>query len=594
MRKDMKHRLSYIAFALLCAAIPACSFLDPLPDGTYTDDNYKDYPKIIQGYVYHAYALLPITYLSGEFIGMDVMADNAIYTARTNAYELHASGNPKRANNPFTSIWNRDYEAIFYVNLFLKDNLGINTRYLLDPDDNARYQRYLQGDSYGLRAWYMFDLLKVFGGKTADGKLMGVPVFTEPVDLSKYENGDIVRASYDDCMKQILADCDSALVYLPESNKDFVVTPTPAMIDGAARFRALDRVAIRALKAKVYLTWASPAFNPTGDMSRWENAAKYAKEVMDYKLTVEAAQPNGFNPLASFSFSSHNHAEKVWASTWGNKGVFETNFYPLGFGGSASVTPTQNLVDAFGMANGYPITDSRSGYDPKNPYSGRDPRFYSTVNYHGAKVLYGGNASDVRYTFDVSEGGADAPGRPGTSLTGYYMKRFIYNLWDSNDKEVLVIGASVFFLRWAHMCLTFAEAANHVAGPVDKAKFGMSAQEALAYIRNRTTEGGMAGVGVKGDPYLAECAAAGEEKFDELVKNEWRIETVCEGFRYYDLRRWGCDLNMDIQGVKVKNGEYSYETIETRQFSTPWAPFPYLDVRKCPNLVQNAGWESWK
>lgn len=33
------------------------------------------------------------------------------------------------------------------------------------------------------------------------------------------------------------------------------------------------------MKAMAYLTWASPAFNPQGDVSRWEKAAEYAAEV---------------------------------------------------------------------------------------------------------------------------------------------------------------------------------------------------------------------------------------------------------------------------------------------------------------------------
>ena len=50
---------------------------------------------------------------------------------------------------------------------------------------------------------------------------------------------------------------------------------------------------------------------------------------------------------------------------------------------------TQNLVDAFPMkATGYPISDAqKSGYDPEDPYNGRDNRFYLNIYYHGA--VYG-------------------------------------------------------------------------------------------------------------------------------------------------------------------------------------------------------------
>ena len=51
----------------------------------------------------------------------------------------------------------------------------------------------------------------------------------------------------------------------------------------------------------------------------------------------------------------------------------ERDNYPPTLFGSGRINPTQNLVDAFPMANGYPIDHPESGYDPNNPYAGRDP-----------------------------------------------------------------------------------------------------------------------------------------------------------------------------------------------------------------------------
>lgn len=56
--------------------------------------------------------------------------------------------------------------------------------------------------------------------------------------------------------------------------------------------------------------------------------------------------------------------------------------FPPSLYGSGQINPTQNLVDAFPMANGYPISDAASGYDSQNPYTNRDPRLnlYIVVN----------------------------------------------------------------------------------------------------------------------------------------------------------------------------------------------------------------------
>lgn len=37
--------------------------------------------------------------------------------------------------------------------------------------------------------------------------------------------------------------------------------------------------------------------------------------------------------------------------------------------------PTANLVAMYGMANGLPLDDPNSGFDPTHPFKNRDPRF---------------------------------------------------------------------------------------------------------------------------------------------------------------------------------------------------------------------------
>src|SRR3546814_9004271 len=55
-----------------------------------------------------------------------------------------------------------------------------------------------------------------------------------------------------------------------------------------------------------------------------------------------------------------------------------------GYWNSYHRCPTQELVDAFPMLNGKAIDDPTSGYDPANPYEGRDPRFYYSIIYTGS------------------------------------------------------------------------------------------------------------------------------------------------------------------------------------------------------------------
>lgn len=164
-----------------------------------------------------------------------------------------------------------------------------------------------------------------------------------------------------------------------------------------------------------------------------------------------------------------------------------------------------------------------------------------------------------------------------------------------------------FFIRWTHMCLTFAEAANHVVGPTDVSRYSISAKTAIQYLRSRKTTDGVNGLSpvVPGaaDAYLTEAANAGVSTFDALVKNERRIETCFEGFRFYDLRRWTTDLSelnkaVHGAGVTLNSDEvtFTYDLnyeVEARSFSSAYLPIPYSEVLKMSNLVQNEGWDGW-
>ena len=583
-------------------SLAACSkFLEPLPNGSYNEDNYEDYPTLVRGYVEKAYALRPSTYVSIDYLAGDGLSDNMTWRSPlSNGYKL-ATGICLPSDNPMSPIYKRDFTGIYYCNLFLEDNLGLETRYMVDETANRNLQRALQGDAYAMRAWYLYDLLKFFGGRGTSGALLGVPLILHPVDPASADMNTLERAPFDDCMKQVLADCDSAIKYLPLGNRDFLKEAEMIPVLGAVRYRRMDGASAKALKAMALLTWASPAYNTSDDVSRWDAAAQAAKAAIDYKLDVEGVVNDGFDPTKSFMWTNPNAQEAYCISQISSNSSYETAFYPQGFNGEGSYGPTQDLVDAFPMANGYPIDRPEGGYDLDHPYVGRDPRFYENIFYDGSKVVRNTNASDIMYTFDMSEGGADAPGLVNTSPTGYYIKKFVYLGWNKADNSVQTAQHCIFFFRWTQMLLAFAEAANNVVGPLDSELYGLSAKDALAYIRRRPLESGAQGVGASGDPYLDECAAQGAEVFGELVKNEWRLETCFEGSRFHNVRRWAKDvseINVPIHRIRiVRSGDtstYTVEELERRSFPSLWMPLPYTEMRKAPLLEQNEGWESWR
>jgi hypothetical protein len=261
------------------------------------------------------------------------------------------------------------------------------------------------------------------------------------------------------------------------------------------------------------------------------------------------------------------------------------------------------------MNNGYPINDpaNRGIYDPANPYKNRDPRFYSTIFYNTAQAKVN-NTGAVMYTFENwINGGKDASGlKSDNSRTNYYIKKFVFMGLNWSDPTVVRQPHSKFFIRWTHMCLAFAEAANHVVGPTDASRYGISAKTAIQYVRARKTPDGANGLSpaVPGaaDGYLTEVANSGAFEFDALVKNERRIETCFEGMRFYDLRRWTTDLtelNNTVHGAYIErnaDATFTYDLnfeVGTRSFSSAYLPIPYSEILRMNKLVQNEGWDGW-
>lgn len=583
--------------ALAVIATSCVNYLEPYPNGNRTTDDIWKYQDMVQGLVGQCYENMPRNYNDNEGVYLDGATDDVVITSTTHALSRLATGTLPINQDPFRTYWDRDYRSIYLVNLFLKDRRGYNTRFLIDPHLDSLVKNRLQGEAYALRAWFQWDLLQKFGGM-ANGQMLGFPIVLEPIDVQKETN--LSRNTYDECVTQIVADCDSAYKYLPIAHRDFLVKNVNDRAYAGGRYWGrFDGITTRAIKALVYLTWASPRFNPTNDMSRWDLAAKNAKEVIDFKMKTDAVT-NGFNPVKAVNWFDPNFGGIIFSSRYNNANdAMERMFYPGGFQGTGSVGATQELVDAFPMKNGYPITDPKSKYDPANPYANRDPRFYATIFHNDADAVKI-NSTKVMYTFENWQNAKDAAGPAVNSRTNYHIKKMVFMGLNWSDNSINRQPHSKFFIRWEHMLLTFAEAANQVEGPAG-AKYGMSAKDAMAYIRKKDNTDG--GKGFTTDPYLADIAALGKAAFNEFIKNERRIETCFEGMRFFDMRRWTTnltDLNKPVHMARItrnSDGTFTYklnEVVEGRSYASAFLPIPYDEILRMSNLVQNDGWEAWK
>ena len=590
---------SIFSILLVAGVFSSCvDYLEPYPNGNRTTEDVWKFQDMVQGLVGQCYDNMPRNYNDNEGVYMDGATDDVVITSTTNPISRLAVGALPTSMDPFRTYWDRDYRSIYLVNLFLKDRRGYNTKFLVNSHLDSLVKNRLQGEAFALRAWFQWDLLQKFGGKGMNGQLLGFPIVLEPIDIKEQTN--LARNTYDECVKQIIADCDSAYKYLPLAHRDFLVPNVNDRAYAGGRYWGrFDGITTRAIKAMVYLTWASPRFNPGNDISRWDLAAKNAKEVMDFKMKTDAVT-NGFNVNKATNWFDPNFGGIIFSARYNNANdAMERMFYPGGFQGTGSVGATQDLADAFPMKNGYPISDPRSLYDPAKPYENRDPRFYATIFHNNAKAVKI-NTSTTMYTFENWLNGKDAAGPAVNSRTNYHIKKMVFMGLNWSDNSINRQPHSKFFIYWAQMCLTFAEAANQFEGP-EGAKYGLSAKDAMAYLRKKDNTDG--GKGFSTDPYLTEVASLGKAAFNEFVKNERRLETCFEGTRFYDLRRWTTNLtalNKPVHMAKIQknaDGTFTYnldQVVEIRAYPSAYLPIPYDEMLRMSNLVQNEGWDAWK
>jgi starch-binding outer membrane protein, SusD/RagB family len=599
----MKTKILLLTGIILCILSSCVDYLEPYPNGDRSYDDLWEYQGMVQGLIGQCYDNMPRNYNDDEGAYIDGATDDAVLTSSTNNMRRLAINALPSSSDPFLTFWDRDYKSIKLVNTFLKDRRGYNTRFLVDEHFNALVRSRLQGEAFALRAWFQWDLLQKFGGKGINGEMLGFPIITDPIEID--DNINYSRNTYDECVKQIIADCDSAYKYLPIAHRDYLVPITADRAYAGGRYWGrFDGISTRAIKAMVYLTWASPRFNPGNDIARWDSAAVNAKKVIDFKLKRDGVQTNGFNAANPVSWVNPNFPGIVLSSRYLNSNdAMERMFYPGGFQGNGEIGPTQELVNSFGMANGYPINDpaNRGGYSEANPYANRDPRFYSVIFYNTAVARRPTGAQEVMYTFENWDGAKDKAGAsPSNSLTNYHIKKYVFMGLNWSDNNINRQPHSKFYIRWAHMCLIFAEAANHVVGPNDAARYGLSPKAAIQYLRTRKTYDNQNGITT--DPYLTEVANNGAIEFDKFVKNERRIETCFEGMRFYDIRRWTTDLtelNKAVHGVSIQknaDGSFTYNLntmVESRIYISAYLPIPYSEMLRMRNLVQNEGWDTW-
>lgn len=584
----MKLYIKYLTIGLMATTmLSSCTdILDKKPLTEVSDNDLWSDPALLKAFVNSRYNQVGVN--GAESMQSSIVDETELTWLRgceTHNFARLSPTDLGRMNGAWwgsdNRSWSTKWTNISNCNIFFEhvDNVAFT--------DEAGKTK-LVGQVRFIRAFEYWDLIARWGA---------MPIITKSFSINdRDEIVDQKRNTYKECIDFLVGELDQAAKELP------------ANWSGDDYGRATS-VAALALKSRILLYAASPLMNEdvkipevgftTPEPDRWQKAAKAATEALD---AAQAAGNELYNldgdPSKNYQmiFMDNTAANKetlfarMGTNSAGGESISNCDQYnnPNGYGGWGGNCPLQELVDAYevvkdGVASKF---DWNNPEEKANPYANRDPRFYATILYDGAKWM----TRNVETYFDVDSNGKITGGGKDTkfgndswnaSPTGYNMKKFMDEGYALNSWNFC--ARNWIHLRMAELYLNKAEALYHTGDEE-------GAREALKPIRERA---GMPAVTATGADLL------------EAIKNERRIEFAFEEHRYFDVRRWKEApkyFGSTVHAITIKkypDGKKTYEVDKLRSDvggdrkwddKMYWLPIPKSEMDKNPNLVQNPGY----
>lgn len=595
------------------------------PDRINGDLTWQDGP-LSEAFVLGCYSKLAMGGFSEEMLAS--LSDEAVFTHTGRGINTINEGSLSPSNlgmnNGTTYDWDDMYNGIRACNLAL-ENMNADGSF---TDETLK--RKLNGEVYFLRAYYYHQLVRYYGS---------VPLILKTYTLT--DDYTIGRNTFEECVNQIVSDCDSAAMLLDGFSAQEGRASSLAAMALKSRvllYAASDLHDMPTAKAKSDLlaSYPNPEFlgYTSGDRTaRWRAAQAAAKAVVDmgvgYKLNLAApvsAEEGTQNYIALAMGGKSNVADAAagqeiifgrYFTADQDEGGRQQGLYngPNGYHCWAGNTPIGLLVDDYEMDDGSDFTWSDPALKAA-PYKNRDPRFYASILYDGAdwkpRNLISGDvdpASQIQTgQYDLIQNGNQIIFKGldtrsssiedwNGSRTGYYVRKFIDPdpaIVDNNGRQNIPWP----FLRYTEAVFNYIEASIELNDLSD----------AILWLNRIRFRAGM--------PAITETSQAA---LRDKYRQERRIEMAYEEQRYHDARRWmvapqtlGRKLTFINVVGKFKPGktmaapyhhdetiyDYTYSPVtdvahENRQWLDKmyFRPFSRDEVNKNAQLVQNPGYE---
>lgn len=513
-------------------------------------------------------------------------------------------------------MWYPLYTNIKNVNVFLAniDKVPVTL------ESEKELLNRLKAEAYFIRAFDYANLMRSYGGLV----LIDKPYNLDTDFLS------IDRSSIDETLAFILLDIEKAINGLPEK-------------DGIEQGRA-TKGAAAALKSRI-LGWstgilmnggyeASNKFVTFQSGTRTERltaAKQAAKEIINgnfgnYALTGTTIDPPpnmSEEEVMAYADNFYNifvqkgawNDEVIWGvqhlPAQGNTITFNLWNGPNGYHNWGGNHPTEPIIRKFEMKDGTPFqwdkynpgdnfireaTAAELAADPeRNPYVGREPRFYATILYDGAKwqtrpsdAIENDPEGIIQTGYFVQADGSIVVGLDtrdsyieswNGTRTSYYLKKYL----DIETEGQYFKNENAWIeFRYAEVLLDFAEACIEL-GDIQE---GLNA---LNQIRNRAG--------------LPDRVTNDQAQAREWYRKERQLEFIGEGDRWYMMRKWmiADQVIQDVHPVRIfhyhdGSKKWFYDESIVSDHRT-WAsdhqyflPISRDEINRAPQLTNNPGY----
>ena len=638
----------FCALSLTCGFASCTDYLDKTPDSTVNaDEAFKNFTNF-QGFVEEVYNCIPNKESNYWCCSFNWGEDEILNTGLGDSHEtahfdlgdyrywyndpqsfLHSNGLSSTSTDKFS----HSLEHAWYC--IRKCNLGLEN---LEKMTNCTQEEknIIKGQLLFFRAWWHEELMEFYGGMPyVDTVLDGSQALTLP------------RLSFQECATKCAEDFRAAADLLPN---DWDKTTIGKKTLGKNDLR-ITKVCALGYLGKVLLWAASPLNNLGAEVGASKNGDTYrynvefAAKAADALAEAISQVNSGSTPyaLAEYKYDNiYDHVASEDSKTnfsdifrttgkgWKQPGSTEAILRAPYIGANGSNwnftknwgikineivqhdalihQPTANYVNYYGMANGLPLDDPESGFDPTHPFKGRDPRFYHDIVFDGFQYInttIGKDDPDYQFKYVQMYTGSNLRSSSSQGCrTGYYCQKLVphqANKYDGMYNWGGALQCDLPYMRLADIYLRYAEAGAAVQGANYKSnKCNLTAVDAINVLRDRVEAG-----------HVADKYAANQQKFMDEVRRERAVELAFEGFRWNDLQRWlllteyPYNIKTSQEFKRVGNYDFtkkdprdaevtgwSEKTILTRDFSEKHylLPLKQSDVYLYPEFGQNPGW----